>query len=132
MSTTQTPFGVRIAPIPPFLLSSPWGLVDEVREHAPGVYFVTTPSHGGFLVTADAWRRMPQGLRAIGSPWGGMYAFEEDCCYAAVVLAFPDAFAPASVEVAARTVRAWYPKHADGGLGCGVSTVGRSFHRCVR
>lgn len=126
------PFGVRVVPIPARLARSPWGAVDEVREHGAGVWFVTTPGHGGFMVDADAWRRMPRGLRMIGTPFGEFYAFEEDCCYAAVVAAFPLMFAPASVDVARRMVRDWYPRHAEGQEGCGTPQLGASFHRCVR
>lgn len=127
---TATALGTRLASIPQYLASSPWGDVEEATMHAPGVFFVTTPGHGGFLLSAAAWRSMPVGLRLLGVPFGGLYAFEEDCAYAAVVVAFAESFAPASVEVARAMVRSWYPEHADGGSGCGRSSVGRSFHSC--
>ena len=126
-------FGTRLSPLPAALVSSPWGEVDEATMHAPGVFFVSTPGHGGFLVSSSAWHSMPSGLAGIGTRWGQFYAFEEDCAYAAVVASFPESFAPASVEVARGMLRSWYPEHADGGAGCGVSQpVGASFHRCRR
>jgi len=130
--TATAPFGRTLSPVPAFLRASPWGAVEDATEHAPGVWFVSTPGHGGFMVNAAAALAMPRGLRSIGMPWGGLLAFEEDCAYAAVVLAFPDAFAPAAVEVARRFVASWYPRHANGAEGCDVSQVGGSFHRCNR
>lgn len=66
---------------------SPWGEITHVTEHAPGVAFVSTASHGGFFVDARE-ERIPLNLRLWGEEWShgwGCEWFEEDCCAHAVV-----------------------------------------------
>lgn len=60
--------------------NSPWGEVQQCRELCPGVYEVSTASHGGVMARLDR-------AKAIFSPaarrtafWhGGYVCFEEDC-----------------------------------------------------
>lgn len=110
---------------------SPWGEVQTMRDFGDGVTFVTTAGHGGFIVSREAAERMPRELREIGQDIGrGVLAFEEDCCYAAVVLAFPEKFPADTVRTADESIRHWFPMHARGGAGCGLGSPVGSFHSC--
>lgn len=62
---------------------SPWGLIDEQEEIAPGVVSIITGSHGGLLLSPDRQAAMPPHLRLEGA------AYEEDGEYNLVGLAFP-------------------------------------------
>jgi hypothetical protein len=72
-------------------LSSPWGKVDGADEVAPGIWAVSTPSHGGFILSQARLQAMPAYLR-INKAARDAHAFEEDCEWALVVMAFPDEF----------------------------------------
>lgn len=112
-------------------VSTPWGDADEVKELAPGIRWVSTPGHGGFLVSASAWAQMPARLASIGQRWGAGAAFEEDAAWCAVLLAFPSlATSPADLESAERALRAYYPEHVDGRSGCGLGASLFGYHRC--
>ncbi len=78
------------------LTSSPWGKVQTQKELAPGIIAVTTASHGGIWVAPDKLEKMP--IKATGYSYGGW--FEEDCDWALVALAFPEAFDAESVAIA--------------------------------
>lgn len=109
----------------------PWGDVQTARDYGDGVTFVTTAGHGGFIVSKEAAEKMPPELRAIGQDMGrGRLAFEEDCCYSAVVLAFPSMFHVDVVRTADESLRHWFPLHARGGAGCGLGSPVGSFHSC--
>jgi hypothetical protein len=84
---------------------SPWGRIDEASQprvqldrpegstlgtwqHADGVRFVSTPSHGGFWVAAERLTEIPIRWREFAAKWSrgfGPQWFEEDA--AAVVVA---------------------------------------------
>lgn len=86
---------------------SPWGGVQDVERVAKGITFVSTASHGGYRVSISRWREMPRELRDCASTVWAHYAwFEEDCAWAAVVLAFPLEFTKE-----AGSVEAYQPKH---------------------
>ena len=73
-------------------MTTPWGVAQTVEQLAEGIFFVSTPSHGGAWVSQE-WREfMPGVLKRPtnfyqGGPW-----FEEDCEILRVVVAFPRAF----------------------------------------
>lgn len=52
--------------------NSPWGKIDLVQDVAPGVQFVSTPSHGGVHLDKCRRQMMPKGWH---DEW-----WEEDCC----------------------------------------------------
>ncbi len=68
-------------------MNTPWGKSDSKTTYMRGVSFVTTPSHGGFMVADAAARKLlsPSALLR-GEQYGNYYAFEEDCDYAIVML----------------------------------------------
>ena len=56
---------------------SPWGLIDSAAPLGPHAVAVSTPSHGGIWVTAQALETIPEPLRVTAYSGGGW--FEEDC-----------------------------------------------------
>ena len=59
---------------------SPWGTVEHCALLCPGVYEVSTASHGGIMVRLDAAEQfLTAEARAVGFREGGYLHFEEDC-----------------------------------------------------
>lgn len=90
--------------------SSLWGTPQTTRELIPGVWDVTTASHGGFILSPQRQAAMP-GALAIE---GGQY--EEDVNYTHVLLAFeaefrslPDPAMSKLLETARAILRNWHP-----------------------
>jgi len=83
------------------VVSTPWGKPDGIAEIADGITFYSTPSHGGFHLSADRLAKIDPRARACAAKWShgfGESWFEEDCAASAVVLAFPEYFKPLEVE----------------------------------
>lgn len=59
---------------------SPWGKVQTCDTLCPGIYLVTTPSHGGIMVDATAAFFLTSHAQKCGFREGGYLCFEEDCC----------------------------------------------------
>lgn len=83
---------------------TPWGFSDHSEEHAPGIIFYGTPSHGGFWLSQDRLLEMPEEIRTArgafkltNSDW-----WEEDCDWSLVALAFPEYFKPGDCQCAIR------------------------------
>lgn len=98
---------------------TPWGRADYVKEIAPGLVLVGTPSHGGFWLAPERLAAMPAELAAIvpfversvgrvAGPHAGRW-YEEDCDAALVVLAFPECFPREALESAHAIVRDFSP-----------------------
>lgn len=83
---------------------SPWGQPHSTKMQAPGVWCITTASHGGFYVAPEILATFPPAIRAF-KPWAGEGWFEEDCDWALVALALPSAFDGRSIHHAIMTVR---------------------------
>ncbi len=84
---------------------SPWGVPDRPpRELAPGIWSVTTSSHGGLRLSDERNALVPPPVRATPA-W-----YEEDCCWALVALVHPDAFSEAELASARETVLQWQPE----------------------
>ena len=65
--------------------SSPWGQVDQCEEIIPGMWSVSTPSHGGIKLSPERAAKVPRYFKT----WlGGFTWYEEDCDYAIVFLVF--------------------------------------------
>ena len=85
---------------------TPWGMSDLATQIAPGIIFYSTPSHGGFHLSADRLKVFSSGTLAW--TWQGLGVqgwFEEDCDAALVVTTFPYLFTPAEVNNAAAILR---------------------------
>jgi hypothetical protein len=83
-------------------LETPWGRATTRERVAPGLWAVSTPSHGGYYVEPAALERIPEAFRAATfarSP----HWYEEDCDWAIVARYFPEAF-PAEAQAHAESV----------------------------
>ncbi len=78
-----------------------WGKADSVKQIAPGIVNVSTPSHGGYILSKDRLAEMPECLRACS--YTGDNNFEEDCSWCAVVLTWPQFFEADHVAMAHHT-----------------------------
>ena len=92
------------------LVSTPWGVSDYGgREVAPGITKHSTPSHGGYHLSPERMARLrhkfPGFKTFAGGPW-----FEEDCDWAIVCLAFPEAFPAEALPHAETTIRNAHPE----------------------
>lgn len=59
--------------------SSPWGEVQDCDELCPGIFLVTTPGHGGIMVSPESAVCLSAAARKCGFRDGGNLWFEEDC-----------------------------------------------------
>jgi len=89
---------------------SPWGVVQHAEELAPGIWQVSTPSHGGLQVSTDRLAAMPARFRYTTYSDGAW--FEEDCDWALVAVAFPDVFNETLYRDALNTLRRGYMSEA--------------------
>ena len=108
-STRWQPFTYRE------MRTTPWGEPDQPegwRTVAPGIEWITTPSHGGFRLSRERYEAMPERYRRAS--FTKDQHFEEDCSWCAVVLAFPESFPESMRESAARTWRSFYAAQIDG------------------
>ena len=83
---------------------SPWGKIETARQEAPGIWSVSTPSHGGFIISDERLAAMPEVLRAAAGH-AGAHCFEEDCEWALVVCSFPEEFDEHTLHQARLTIR---------------------------
>ena len=82
------------------IVDTPWGPSTSIERVAPGIAFVSTASHGGFMLSPDRQAAMPASLK----PFTGDRRFwEEDCDAALVAARFADdmGIAPERAEKAA-------------------------------
>lgn len=97
--------------------STPWGKPDYPypEQIADGIYWYSTPSHGGYWLSPERREQMPPALRAI-RPFGGREGwYEEDCDWAIVALSFPEHFNEHAREAARDTAKApWVSWHKAG------------------
>lgn len=85
--------------------NSPWGAVQQATAHGEGIWWVSTASHGGFLVSPAL--KIPAPYAAFKTFADEPGAYEEDCDAAVVPLAFPDRFPAHEVKEAAAFVVAY-------------------------
>ena len=68
--------------------TSPWGQPQDVENIAEGIDWISTASHGGYILSPERFAEMPEALRS--GLWAGERAFEEDCDWCRVQLAFSE------------------------------------------
>jgi len=67
------------------ITSTPWGRPDNVEIIADGIAFVSTPSHGGFVLSAERAAKIP----AVAKPYAGDRRYwEEDGDWAVPYVVF--------------------------------------------
>jgi hypothetical protein len=59
--------------------TSPWGDVDYCDTLCPGVFLVSTPSHGGVMVAKEMEDFLSPAARRCGQKQNGFLCYEEDC-----------------------------------------------------
>lgn len=82
-------------------LFTPWGYADTVEDIAPGIKFVSTPSHGGFILSDERKAQVPEHYREYAASWSkgwGDNYYEEDVAALAVLVTFPDVFDTDNIE----------------------------------
>lgn len=87
-----------------------WGKIDSMRVYGNEkvkLTMVSTPSHGGFILSSLALKKMPEELRNVGDTDG---TFEEDCQWSAVVVAFPTLFSEDVYKAAKDCLMRWHPE----------------------
>ena len=65
--------------------NSPWGEVDYCDTLCPGVYLVSTPSHGGTMVSKEIEEFLSPAARRHGQRKNGFLCYEEDSAEAIVL-----------------------------------------------
>lgn len=88
-------------------MNTPWGQAQHIDRLKDGIYFVSTMSHGGYLVPAKlAKQRIPEDvLRALFvGRYHEYYAFEEDCDSALFALYFPELCDAEQIKDLPRTI----------------------------
>lgn len=92
-------------------MRTPWGASDFSKKYAPGVVFYSTPSHGGFKLSAKREAELDARLREVGlsaeearlgydTGW-----YEEDCSANAVVFGWPELFSDLTPDRDAASTR---------------------------
>ena len=89
--------------------STPWGQADSAEPRGKmGIFFYSTPSHGGFYVPEPMLRDIPVEWRnASFNGQGKSGWFEEDCDWCMVALTFPALFESGELEAAQATFDHW-------------------------
>ncbi len=92
---------------------TPWGHADAIDEVGEGIYFASTPSHGGYFVPTAKLSAIPEAHQARALKWSGSRNwYEEDCEWASVVTAFPHLFNESQREAAAASMK-WRETRAN-------------------
>jgi hypothetical protein len=65
--------------------ASPWGEVQTCDTLCPGVFLVSTASHGGTMVARDMESMLSSAAKRCGERRNGFLCFEEDCQEAVVM-----------------------------------------------
>jgi len=87
--------------------ASPWGEPDRCEEVAPGIWWVSTPGHGGYLISRQRLIAMPDDLKINRYGHGDQCAFEEDLEWSLVVAAWPSEFTGKDQNNARACLRFW-------------------------
>lgn len=84
--------------------TTPWGEIEYVKEHCPGVLAFGTIGHGGFWLSKSKLAEMPDLLRqgAAFNFTKDPQWFEEDVDSVLVILAFPQLFNDSTIANACR------------------------------
>ena len=85
---------------------TPWGRADQIENVGEGIYFASTPSHGGYYVPSALLPAITAAHQARALKWSGSRNwYEEDCEWASVAIAFPHLFDQRAREAAAATMK---------------------------
>ena len=101
----------RFLPVPK-PMGSPWGHIQDAEQIVPGIWSVSTASHGGFYLSEQRMSALPNHLKV--NIYGQNCWFEEDVEVSLVLLGFAEEFASHPVygkwsDMIAKTVEQYYP-----------------------
>lgn len=102
--------------------STPWGASQMATLYAEGIVSHVTAGHGGFKISAERNAEVHPTLRSSD----GFY--EEDCCWAAVAIAFPNLFTAYERRVAEKTLKDGQPDAWEAITG-DVLAAGESYEK---
>ena len=91
---------------------TPWGEPHEAKSIAPGIVWYSTASHGGYWVSQERWKEMPEPYGSVPT-FAGENWYEEDCDWCLVYLSFPEVFRECdkyfteNIQAAERTFTDW-------------------------
>ncbi len=92
--------------------NSPWGKVQHEEKHQRGVTWVTTASHGGYMISIGfAKKFLSLAAQSRGLRYGGYLCYEEDCLWAIVEFELMFVTTPERRETVYRTLSRWYPNY---------------------
>jgi hypothetical protein len=91
---------------------TPWGTSQTVTTHQRGYHYVTTGSHGGYMLSAGFAAKFLS-LSAVhrGLRYNGYVCFEEDCAYAMVEFELPMVTTQEYKDGLFKTLSRWYPNY---------------------
>lgn len=81
-----------------------WGPIQTTLTIADGIERVTTPTHGGFLLSSERIHELPASF-----PHHEDGAYEEDLAWCFIALAFPQYFDTRLQHEAQQTCKDWFP-----------------------
>lgn len=87
-------------------MHTPWGESETIKDYRNGIRFVTTAGHGGFFVPKKLLNRIPkEGIKDAYRWTRNEQWYEEDCCYAWVIISFPEIFPSNDIIQARKSLR---------------------------
>lgn len=92
---------------------SPWGRADHQHRNGPGLWTVSTPSHGGIYMSPERLATFKT-LFPDFEGYAGLPFLEEDLDYNLAVIAFPECFDSESVFYAVEAVTQYKSACEDG------------------
>lgn len=103
---------IEIGKYDPLARNGHWGKIDSTEEIAPGIVFVTTSRHEGFILNYDRYCEMHPTLRKAS--FTNDQCFEGDCSACAVVIMWSHLFSQDSRVIAYKSWDTWYaPKYGS-------------------
>lgn len=97
-------------------MHTPWGKSHTKTKLAPGIYWVSTASHGGAMLSLKAAQQLSEPARKAGIPCGNYLAYEEDCAFHVLAWEMPELFnvpgsSVPSREVSRRALSLYQPEY---------------------
>lgn len=90
-----------------------WGSVQREAQVAEGITFVSTASHGGYVLSEERAAQVQEKFPGFKSKYSTPREFEEDCDASVIVLAFPECFTDEEVYFAVQMVSSYAQGNSD-------------------
>ena len=89
------------------ITDTPWGAVDVQTDHATGIAFVSTASHGGFVLSDERAEWLQRHMPGLDPFSGDYHYWEEDSDVHVVIAAFPEHFTQNQAALAVNALRVY-------------------------